>query len=74
MALGAAALTSLIIAIVQGSTTWLAVTILFDVAFAGYVTLLLHSQQATPAAAQVVPLRLVEEPVVADATVRVVAG
>jgi hypothetical protein len=74
MALGAAALTSLIVAIVQGSTTWLAATIVFDVAFAGYVTLLLHSQQVTPARAPVVPLRIVEEPMVADTTVRVVAG
>ena len=72
--LGAGAAIALVVAIMQGSTTWLAVTILFDVAFAGYVTLLLHAQQATPARAPVVPLRLIEEPEELVSTVRVVAG
>jgi peptidoglycan/LPS O-acetylase OafA/YrhL len=74
IALGAGALISLVVAITQGSTTWLAVTILFDVAFAGFVTLLLHTQQTAPMRAPVVPLRLVEEPEETASTVRVVAG
>lgn len=73
-ALGAGAALSLIIAIFQASTLWLGVSIFFDVAVAGYVTLLLHSQQTTSTQAQVVPLRVVEEPEHASATVRVVAG
>ncbi len=73
--LGAGAFLSLVTAIVTGSTVWLAITIGFDVAFAGYVTLLLMAQQTTPSRAPVVPLRVVQEPEeVAPATVRVVAG
>lgn len=74
-ALGAGAVLSLAIAIFSSSTLWLAVTIGFDLAFAGYVTLLLMAQQATPTRAQVVPLRVVAEPEeVAPSTVRVIAG
>ncbi len=75
-ALGAGAFGSLVLAIVASSPIWLAVTIVFDIAFAGYVTLLLMAQQTTaPVRAPVVPLRVVEEPhEVAPATVRVVAG
>ncbi len=74
--LGGGAAISLVLAIAASSGVLLAVTILFDVAFAGYVTLLLMAQQRhAPAQAQVVPLRVVEEPPeVAPATVRVVAG
>jgi hypothetical protein len=73
--LGAGAAVSLATAIVTNSTMWLAVTIAFDLSFAGYVTLLLMSQQTTPARAPVVPLRVVEAPrEVAPATVRVIAG
>lgn len=76
--LAAGAVTSLTLAVMSGSTMWLAVTIGFDLAFAGYVTLLLMAQQQTPAQAHapVVPLRVVEDVVgdVAPATVRVVAG
>jgi len=70
--LGSGALISLGLAIVLGSAGWLAITIAFDVAFAGYVTLLLHAQQAAPVRAPVVELRVVEDP--EPATVRVVAG
>lgn len=70
--LAAGALLSLMLAIVQGSSTWLAITIGFDIAFAGYVTLLLHTQQTVPARAPVVPLHVVDEP--EPASVRVVAG
>jgi ABC-type enterobactin transport system permease subunit len=73
--LGAGAALSLVGAIVAGSTLLLAVSIGFDLAFAGYVTLLLSSQQVTPPRAPVVPLRVVEQPhEVAPATVRVIAG
>lgn len=74
LAIGAGAAISLVVAITQGSTTWLAVTIIFDVVFAGYVTLLLHAQQATPTRAPVVPLRVVDEREDLNTTVRVVAG
>ncbi len=70
--LGAGALLSLTLAIVQGSPVWLAITLGFDIAFAGYVTLLLYTQQTAPVRAPVVPLHVVEEP--EPATVRVVAG
>ncbi len=70
--LGSGALASLGIAIALGSSTWLAITIGFDVAFAGYVTLLLYNHQSVPARAPVVALHVVEDP--EPATVRVVAG
>jgi len=75
-ALAAGAVLSLATAIITSSTMWLAVTIGLDIAFAGYVTLLLMAQQsATVAHAPVVPLRVVEQPhEVAPASVRVVAG
>ncbi len=75
--LGGGALLSLLIAIATGSGMWLGVTITFDIAFAGFVTLLLMTQQAAPMQAQVVPLRLAEPPADNEpvlATVRVVAG
>ncbi len=75
--LGAGAVLSLLIAISTGSGMWLAVTIAFDVAFAGFVTLLLMAQQTAPVRAPVVPLRLAEPTVLDEpvlASVRVVAG
>lgn len=74
--LGGGAVLSLVLAIVANSAVLLAVAIAFDLVFAGYVTLLLMAHQRhAPAQAQVVPLRVVEEPPeVAPATVRVVAG
>jgi len=70
--LAGGAMLSLTLAIMQGSSIWLAITLGFDLAFAGYVTLLLHAQQAAPSRAPVVALHVVADP--EPATVRVVAG
>ncbi len=74
LSIALAAVGSLVMAIVQGSTTWLAVTIAFDLAFAGYVTLLLHVRQQVPRRAAVVPLRVVRDTDPHESSVRVVAG
>ncbi len=73
--LAAGAFLSLVAAIIQGSTMLLAVAIGFDIALAGFVTVLLQSQQTAPRRAPVVPLPVAEP--VADpheSSVRVVAG
>ena len=78
-ALGAGAALSLVMAIISGSTSWLAAAIGFDVAFAGYVTLMLLALQSPRAQAPVVPLRAVDAPAEAEqqpafGSVRVIAG
>lgn len=77
--LGAAAIASLAVAIVNNSMIWLGVTIGLDLALAGYVALLLQmKERARAATAPVVPLPVatVEETVPDKQvhTVRVVAG
>lgn len=73
-ALGAGAFLSLVAAIIQGSTILLAVAIGFDLAFAGFVTVLLQSQQSAPRRAPVVPLPVSEPADPHESSVRVVAG
>ncbi len=74
--IAAGAVVSLAIAVMQSSTAWLAITIGFDIALAGYVTLLLVAQQGTPVRASVVELPRAAEPVYEsdNASVRIVAG
>ncbi len=74
LGIGLSALVTLVLAIVQGSTSWLTVTIVLDLTFAGYVTLLLHMRQSAPRRAAVVPLRVVREVDPHESSVRVVAG
>jgi hypothetical protein len=74
-ALAAGALVSLTMAILRSSVVWLGVTLVFDVAIAAYVGLIVQLRQRT-APAPVVPI---SQPVAIDAepsqhTVRVVAG
>jgi hypothetical protein len=81
-ALGIGAAVSLGLAIWQNSIFWLAITILFDVALAGYIGLLLHLKRQRFQRAPVVRMPTAEpatepapegrEP--APPTVRVVAG
>lgn len=75
-ALGTGAGLALVIAIVQSSWLWLYVAIGFDIALAGYVTLLLMGQQTAPVRAPVVSLPMVDEPrnEYENASVRIVAG
>lgn len=73
LTLGAVA--SLAIAVLQSSFTFLLVAIAFDLALAGYITLLLQIRVTRERSAPVVPLVAVES--MDDAqhhTVRVVAG
>jgi peptidoglycan/LPS O-acetylase OafA/YrhL len=75
LVLGAAI--SLAVAVVQGSTTWLFVTLAFDAAIAGYIGYLVHLRQQRASAPRVVPMaqgepQLAEEP--QRHTVRVVNG
>ncbi len=82
--LGGAVVTTLVMAVVTGSLLWLGVTILADVAFASYVTLLLTVKQRRAAGGRTVvylpgtsPVAVAEpEPDVeaAPPTVRVIAG
>ncbi len=74
-ALAAGAIISLTVAILRSSVVWLGVTLVFDVAIAGYIALLMQLRQRT-APAQVVPI---SAPATAEVepeqhTVRVVAG
>jgi hypothetical protein len=69
------ALGSLALAVFQGSFMWLMATIGFDLALAGYVTLLLQVRTTRARSAPVVPLVAVESTEDAQHhTVRVVAG
>ena len=82
----ATAFLSLIVATWTGSTAWLWLTVALDVAFAGYVTILLHTkQQKSVPKAAVVPIESaqpVADPAALTAvpeyeetlTVRVIAG
>ena len=75
MALTVGALASLALAVLQGSFLWLATTIAFDIALAGYITVLLQIRATRARSAPVVSL--VPEEIPDDAqhhTVRVVAG
>jgi hypothetical protein len=74
--LAAGAVISLTVAILQASLVWLGVTLLFDVAIAAYVALLMHMRQRVAAQSRVVTLTAVPSaPAEPDAhTVRVVAG
>lgn len=73
--LSAGALGSLAIAVLQSSFTWLLVAIAFDLALAGYITLMLQMRATRARTAPVVPLVAVEPPEDAQHhTVRVVAG
>ncbi len=74
-ALAAAAIISLTVAILRSSVVWLGVTLVFDVAIAAYVALLMRLRQRT-APAPVVPI---SQPATVETepeqhTVRVVAG
>lgn len=71
MGLIAGAVVTLAAAIFMSSPVLLALTILFDLAIAAFVTLMLQTRQQ-PAPAEVVHLRVVEDN--EPATVRVVAG
>ena len=76
-ALIAGAAISLAVAVVQGSSLWLAVTLGFDAAIAGYIGLLMHLKQQRATTPAVVPLtqpapQLAEEP--QRHTVRIVNG
>jgi hypothetical protein len=77
IALVLAAAISLAVAVVQGSTTWLFVTLAFDAAIAGYIAYLVHLRQQRSVTPRVVPMapaepQLAEEP--QRHTVRVVNG
>jgi hypothetical protein len=74
--LAAGAVISLTVAILQASVVWLAVTLVFDVAIASYVALLVHVRQRAAAGHRVVRLTAVPSaPAEPEAhTVRVVAG
>jgi hypothetical protein len=75
VALGSGAVFSLALAVYQSSLTWLAVTIGFDLLFAGYVTLLLKVRGHGGRTGSVIPLITVErEEDTQHHTVRVVAG
>ena len=66
---------SLAAAVLQDSFVWLAATIAFDLALAGYVTLMLQMRPGRIAASPVVPLMAVEPTDdTQHHTVRVVAG
>ena len=74
----AGAMASLAVAIVQASVVWLGVTLVFDVAIAAYVALLVQTKQRATQPARVVPIgEPTTVPVPAESeqhTVRVVAG
>jgi hypothetical protein len=72
----AGAVISLTVAVLQSSVVWLAVTLVFDVAIAAFVALLLHVRQRGAAKHRVVTLTAVPSaPAEPEAhTVRVVAG
>ena len=73
--LSGGALASLALSVVQSSFLWLVVTIGFDLALAGYVTLMLQMRSTKSRTATVVSLVPVEAPEDAQHhTVRVVAG
>ena len=75
MALTVGALGSLALAVLQGSFLWLATTIAFDVALAGYITVLLQIRATRARSAPIVSLLPVESSDDAQHhTVRVVAG
>jgi len=73
--LATGAFASLVIAVLQNSFLWLAVTFLFDIGFAGYVTLVLHLNSNPLQNAPVLPLVVPESPEDSQYhTVRVIAG
>lgn len=74
MSLASAALISLTIAIVRSSIVWLGLTLAFDVAIAGYVTLLLQARQRTVVPLISIPSHAAVEEEPQRHTVRVVAG
>ncbi len=77
-ALIAGAIISLTVAILRSSVVWLGVTLVFDLAIAGYVSLLVYVRQRRAAPSSVVQLAPVPTSTVAaepdQHTVRVVAG
>lgn len=82
LTLSSGALITLAVALLTGSTFWLGVTIVFDLAIGAYVMLLLMLRQRTLAVAMAPRIGAVEAPAPAElrreatqpATVRVVAG